>query len=116
MNAFIETIKAIRAGASVAQASKLMAQVKAACERTGKKGSITMTLTLEPLGNEAFKISFESKANPPKETIGAQILFADGDHFSRQDPNQPELDLKVIEAQTTTIENDNEQRHYNASH
>lgn len=59
---------------------------------TGKKGSITLTVTIEPLkGNEeALQISDVIKLNLPEHSRGASIFFRgkEGD-LQREDPNQP---------------------------
>jgi hypothetical protein len=68
----------------------LVAQV----EDTGKKGSITLTITIEPLkGNEeALTVSDVIKLNLPEHNRGASIFFRGRDgNLQRDDPNQVSL-------------------------
>lgn len=60
-------------------------------EDTGKKGSITLTITVEPLkGNEeALQVSDVIKLNLPEHNRGASIFFRGRDgNLQRDDPNQ----------------------------
>lgn len=63
-------------------------------EDTGKKGSITLTITVEPLkGNEdALQVSDVIKLNLPEHNRGASIFFRGRDgNLQRDDPNQTSL-------------------------
>ncbi|MFK5689575.1 hypothetical protein ACI3EY_07900 [Ornithinimicrobium sp. LYQ92] len=60
-------------------------------EDTGKKGSLTLTITVEPLkGNdEALQVSDEIKLKLPEHNRGASIFFRGSDgNLQRDDPNQ----------------------------
>lgn len=70
-------------------------------EDTGKKGSITLTITIEPLkGNEeALQVSDVIKLNLPEHNRGASIFFRGRDgNLQRDDPNQESLfgDLREL--------------------
>ena len=63
-------------------------------EDTGKKGSITLTITVEPLkGNEdALQVSDVIKLHLPEHNRGASIFFRGKDgNLQRDDPNQASL-------------------------
>lgn len=65
-------------------------------EDTGKKGSLTLTITVEPLkGNEeALTVSDEIKLKLPEHDRGASIFFRGRDgNLQREDPNQPTFDF-----------------------
>lgn len=64
-------------------------------EDTGKKGSLTLTVTVEPLkGNEdCLTVSDEIKLKLPEHDRGASIFFRGRDgNLQRDDPNQPTFD------------------------
>jgi len=65
-------------------------------EDTGKKGTLTLTITVEPLkGNEeALQVSDEIKLKLPEHDRGASIFFRGRDgNLQREDPNQPSFDF-----------------------
>jgi len=70
-------------------------------EDTGKKGSLTLTITIEPLkGNEdALQVSDVIKLNLPEHNRGASIFFRGKDgNLQRDDPNQTSIfdDLREV--------------------
>lgn len=70
-------------------------------EDTGKKGTITLVITVEPLkGNEeALMVSDEIKLKLPEHDRGASVFFRGRDgNLQRDDPNQPTFDfLREVE-------------------
>lgn len=102
MNPFIDTITKIRGGAAVKAADQFLQQIKEAVEKTQKKGELTCKLTIEPVGGNQFKVSFEATPKIPVETVGATILYGDGARFSKNDPNQPEFNLRIENGTTET--------------
>lgn len=65
-------------------------------EDTGKKGTITLTITVEPLkGNEAcLTVSDEIKLKLPEHDRGSSIFFRGTDgNLQRDDPNQVTFDF-----------------------
>ena len=70
----------------------LVAKVK----DTGKKGTLTLTVSVEPMkGNEdALLVHDEIKLKLPEHDRGSSIFFADDDHnLRRDDPNQPAFEF-----------------------
>jgi hypothetical protein len=62
---------------------------------TGKKGSVTYTVTVEPLDKDgdAMKVTDEIKLKLPEHDRKASIFYPDGDgNLSRRDPNQLSFD------------------------
>ncbi|MEN3123251.1 hypothetical protein [Janibacter sp. LM] len=65
-------------------------------EDTGKKGTITLTVTVEPLkGNEScLQVSDEIKLKLPEHDRGSSIFFRGRDgNLQRDDPNQVTFDF-----------------------
>lgn len=64
----------------------------AACIDTGKKGSISLTLTFDPdkdIDDERFKVSDAIVVKTPTRSTKPSIFFVTRDgNFSRTDPNQ----------------------------
>ena len=61
-------------------------------EDTGKKGTLTLVVTVEPLkgAEEALTVSDEIKLKLPEHDRGASIFFRGRDgNLQREDPNQP---------------------------
>ena len=72
--------------------SEALVDLVARVEDTGKKGTLTLTVTVEPLkGNEScLQVSDEIKLKLPEHDRGASIFFRGRDgNLQRDDPNQP---------------------------
>lgn len=82
---------------TLSEASNLLAEaVKASCA-TGKKATVTLTLTIEPkLGAVNFVTKLASKIPTDEEPLC--IFYADTDgNLHRDDPRQKELALRSVE-------------------
>lgn len=93
---FTDVLREIKAGDLVDDASAELARVLLAVVANGKRGSLTMTLTISPDGANAVTIDGEVKVKVPKPAIGKAIFFVneEGD-ASRRDPRQREMFTEV---------------------
>ncbi|MFI7532611.1 hypothetical protein [Streptosporangium sp. NPDC049376] len=88
---FADVLRDIRNGQVSDEAAAAMQQLVAAVREHGKKGAMTLTLTVEPMkGNEAaLMVVGEVTVKAPKAPPRAAVFFADTDHnLVRDDPRQ----------------------------
>ena len=82
-------------------------EVIAAVKETGKAGSVTLTIKVEPdkKATGIFRISDNVNIKAPAHDRGARIYFSDASgNLTRSDPNQPELEgLRDVSAPATPI-------------
>lgn len=93
------------AGRSHEEISAEMHELLAAVNEHGKKGSLTVTVTVEPpkghVDGSPLAIAIDSTLKAPKASAPPSIYFVDADgNPSRNDPRQMALDLRT--APTTT--------------
>jgi len=76
-------------------------------EETHKKGSLTLTLSIEPLkeNKDMLAVTDEIKLKLPEFDRPGSIAYVDHDgNLSRNNPNQPELTgLRAVEDDNVTI-------------
>lgn len=79
--------------------------VIAAVKETGKPGSVTLTIKIDPdkKAQGIFRISDNVTIKAPQHDRGTRIYFADkSGNLTRSDPNQPELEgLRDVSARHT---------------
>ncbi|MEM6914492.1 MAG: hypothetical protein AAF511_11010 [Pseudomonadota bacterium] len=78
MSQFNKAFLQIGRGALAERADELVTQVTAAAIRTGKKGKVSVEITLDPTGDGGFKVSGSVKANAP-EVQFAESFFWQGE-------------------------------------
>ena len=82
-------------------------EVIAAVKETGKAGSVSVTIKVEPdkKASGVFRISDSVAVKVPVHDRGTRIYFADeSGNLTRSDPNQPELEgLRDVSAPATPI-------------
>ena len=97
--AFLNIIEAHKNGRVITDISAALKQVTAACQLTGKGGSVTLTMKVAPASKgDAGTLVFlpKVKATIPEAEVPGSIFYADEDfNLVREDPNQAALDLKV---------------------
>lgn len=103
---FADVLRDIRAGEVSDAAATSMQQLVAAVREHGKKGTLTITVVVEPMKNNesALAVSGEVTLKAPREAPRAAIFFADGDgNLLRDDPRQIALPgLRRVDTITTT--------------
>lgn len=78
-------------GSAHTEASEALQRVVAAVADTLKKGTVVITVSVEPMKNnpDAMLTVIDVKAKPPTQAPKAAIFYADGDgNLSRNDPGQ----------------------------
>ncbi|MEU3162928.1 hypothetical protein [Streptosporangium sp. NPDC006930] len=88
---FAAVLQDIRNGQISDHAAISMQQLVAAVREHGKKGTLTLTICVEPMKNnpDALAVSAEVTLKAPREAPKAAIFFADNDgNLLRDDPRQ----------------------------
>jgi hypothetical protein len=94
---FTEVIGDIAGGKVAADLSEVIAEVTKAVEETGKAGSLTLKIKIDPNGDAMVTYEAEIISKVPRPSYGKTMFFTDyegGVH--RRDPRQTELPLRSI--------------------
>ena len=99
-NNFVAVLTQLRRGSAVVDASEGLAEMVKAVRETGKKGKLTITITVVPLNKgDAVDLVDEVNVKLPKPNRGSSLFFsADDGTLLRNDPRQGELKLTVLAA------------------
>lgn len=105
---FATALREIAGGAAADRASWLLQELVAAVAETGKKGTLTVQITVAPYktGN-TLDVTAKVTSKPPEDTDAevSGIFYADAEgNLRRDDPNQPQLPLRGLEPVNTTRE------------
>ena len=93
---FVETLKTVREGEALRDADEALGALVAAVQRTGKKGSVTVTLKIGPAGGSAEQVFVADKidTNLPKPERNPTLFFPTSKNaLVRFDPKQGVLGL-----------------------
>lgn len=100
MNTFDKTLRELRNGECLADASAAFTELVKNVRLTGKKGAFTLKLTITPTvkGDSAvITVEDDVKVTPPKEEKKQSVFFATEDNvLQRNDPRQRDLPLVVV--------------------
>lgn len=92
---FAEFLEDVSNGATAEELSKALAELVDAVRDTEKKGTLTFTVSIEPLknGGGALLITDQIKSSVPKHDRRKNVFFADQHgNLTRNDPRQPTFD------------------------
>jgi hypothetical protein len=101
MKPITDIMREIRRGRGVELASDMLAEVVRAVEESGKKGSVTIKITVKPEdgGGNQKTIGMTVTSTVPRPTIPDAVFFSDGEgDLHRSDPNQGDM---FVEADRT---------------
>lgn len=101
MAMFSETVVDLRQGATDEELSQELQGVVDQCNRTGKVGTLTLTVKVVPKERDIVLIEVESKAKAPKPTVESVLFYVGQDgRLTRRDPRQMSLSkLKGFEVE-----------------
>ncbi len=98
---FQKTMLEIANGATVGELNDALQKVVAAVRQTGKRGKLTLDVTVSPAAKGAtdvLMIEAQVKTRLPEPERGMTIFYAtDDNRLVRNDPKQPTLDLRVVD-------------------
>lgn len=102
---FIDILRQIEAGFLLDELAERQRELVEAIQHTGKKGTLTITLSYVPESQGQLSITADIKAKAPQMARGRSLFFITPDHnLDRHDPRQQELDIRLVEAdQPTTL-------------
>jgi len=87
----MDILPVLSKGEVLATINQKLGDVVGAAKATQKKGSVTVTITVDPSGGQAT-VGAEVKSKVPEHTIPSSIFFTtDNGGLLRRNPNQPEL-------------------------
>jgi hypothetical protein len=93
----IEFLSYQRSGTLLADIGEEVSKLARAVRDTGKKGTLTITFTIEPAGRSLggqIKIEDKIVAKPPRPDVADTLMYVDSNgKLSRRDPRQPTLPL-----------------------
>lgn len=97
---FADILITLDKGRTHSELSTKLQQLVAAVAETGKKGSLSVSLTIAPSKSEApFEVLESVVLKLPAPTRRASLFYADDDmNLVRKDPNQMALPLRDISA------------------
>jgi hypothetical protein len=97
---FAATLQEIAKGTFHLRVSDELRQLTTAVTETGKKGTLTITLTVAPIkpGNTTNLIATaQSVLKAPAAEAPSAVFFSDRHgNLTREDPNQPTLPMRVV--------------------
>lgn len=97
MSSILDVLSQIRGGAALIDANKELREVVMAVKSTGKKGSITLKIDIEPDKTDDTVVTFQpdvTKKVPKKAYAKGLFYVSDNGDVSREDPRQQELELE----------------------
>lgn len=97
---FADILLALNRGRTHHELSTGMQQLVAAVEDTGKKGSISLTITVAPTKSEGvLEVTETVGVKAPTHSRAASLFYADDSHnLVREDPRQMALPLRDVTA------------------
>ena len=97
-NNFVAVLNQLHRGSAVADASDALAEVVKAVRENGKKGKLTVAITVVPLSKgDEVDLVCDVTTKTPKPNKGSSLFFvADDGTLLRNDPRQGELRLTVV--------------------
>ncbi len=91
-----------RDGALHSELSEWLQKVAEGVAQTGKKGTVTLTVTIQPMKAPGRMIVTDDVKAKVPEDRGGSIFFERDGNLSRSNPFQPELPLQEVPARDTT--------------
>lgn len=98
---FADILREIRRGDLHDELSSALQELVQACQQTGKKGTLTIKLAIEPDG-QVLLITDDYDGKLPKPERSSSIFYADDDaNLVRNDPRQQKLGLREADPPAT---------------
>lgn len=99
---FMATVADLRSGRVQDDLTKQLSDLVTAVETTGKKGELTLTLTVAPAAKNSTMLRIDDKVTlkAPQPDRAPTLMFVDGEHnLSLSDPNSaPKGNLRGVDA------------------
>lgn len=103
---FADFLRDLAGGTTHDEMSEAVWDLVARVRDTGKKGTVTLTILVEPTKGDTtmLTVSDEIKLKLPEHSRRPSVFFSDGQgNLSRSNPNQPELSgIREVPARDTS--------------
>ena len=100
---FDEMLRQLDGGSVTQDAAQGLREVVAACAKTGKAGSFTLTLKITSKNN-VIEVAPNVDIKPPRAALNGAIFFADDKGgLHRSNPKQVDLPLRSVPAPPTEL-------------
>lgn len=94
---FADVLRSLRRGLTHDELTEALADLVEAVQSTGKKGTLTFTVSVEKLDRyAALNLSDDIKVKLPREADKTAMFGLDG-RLTRDDPLQPKLPLGLVD-------------------
>jgi hypothetical protein len=91
-NAFLASLAELNEGITAADLDRDLRELVCKVRETGKKGSMSFTLNIEPRGADTVVVSAEVKSKPPEDEKFKSIFYVGGSgELLREHPKQEVL-------------------------
>lgn len=103
---FSQTIDALRRGELGTELDVAMSELVMQCRATGKKGALTLTITVKPTKGMHVEIEDDVKLKAPRTEKGTTLMFPTPEGWlTRNDPQQADMldQIRDVEAPKTEI-------------
>lgn len=95
-NSFIASLEELQSGAVASDLDRQLREIVLAARETGKKGSLTLTLNVEPRGADSVIVSADLKPKIPVAEQPPSIFFVNDDgSLGREHPKQTNLPFQT---------------------
>ena len=102
---YLDTLRNLTGGQTSEDASKALAKCVQRSTETGKKSTITIKLTINPVGTNSSQIEIHDSiiTKLPEINRGGSLVFATTDgNLTRTNPRQQAMDLRGVDVPDTT--------------
>ena len=95
---FMDFLREHRNGVTHDELSDKLQELVAAVIEEGKAGTLTLTVSIKPVGKaDGLEVGADVKVKPPKTAPGVSIFFASPENnLVRQDPRQATMELREV--------------------
>lgn len=95
---FMDFLREHRNGQTHDELSDALQALVAEVTDLGKSGTITLTVTIKPIGkSDGLEVAADVKSKPPKGSPGVSIFFPTPENnLVRQDPRQQTMELREV--------------------
>lgn len=93
-----EALTQIRKGKLLLEAQQKLQDVVKTCRATGKKGELTIKLSIKPSANGEMHVTGTADAKAPKPEVTASLFYDSEDGaLLREDPKQVAMDFEAAQ-------------------
>lgn len=103
---FLAALGRIDGGLAIEVADEKLREVLDAVNRTGKKGTVTVTLEVEPNGDRGFAARTKVSARAPEIAFGQSFFFRDANgDLTRNAPDMRQMHFHVTAGEAAEVNN-----------